>query len=290
MKKQTLIAALTLFSVLIVSAETCVWKAEKDGSTLYFGGSFHILREADFPLPSEFDTAYAASDLLVLETDMAAMKSMETQQKIMAAAMYTDGTTLKDHLSAETFQKIVDLCEAKGIRMAAIQRLKPSMAILTISMTELLELGVIGEGPDTFFHKKALADKKPLEYFETVDEQISMLFEMGMDDPEAFVSYSLKDLESTKQDYLFMLNAWKIGDASGLEHFVIEKLDEFPGLYKEMIVDRNKAWLEKIPAWQQTPETEFILVGAAHLIGPDGLLAVLEKDGWDITKLDVPSA
>ena len=289
MKKQILTAAATALIALNAPAESSVWKAEKDGSTLYLGGSLHILRACDFPLPPEFDAAYDASDLLVLETDMAAMQSLETQQKLMTAAMYSDGTTLKDHVSPETFKAITDICTEKGLPTAFLQRLKPAMAVLTISMSELMKLGITGEGPDTFFHKKASDGNKPIKYLETVDEQIDMLLSMGMDDPDTFISYSLQDLKSTKQDYLLMLNAWKIGDRSGLEHFVIEGIGEFPEVYSELIVDRNNAWIEQIPAWQQTPEIEFILVGAGHLIGPDGLLDHLRTKGWTVTQLSAPA-
>lgn len=288
MKKQLLTAALSALFALNATANSSVWKAEKDGATLYLGGTIHLLRPSDFPLPPEFDAAYAQSDVLVFETDMAAMKSMETQQRLLNAARYSDGTTLKDHLSPESYQQLSDLCAAQNIPVVFLQQFKPAMAVLTISMTELMELGVTPEGVDTVFHQKALDDRKQLEYLETIDEQIDIILNMGMDDPDAFVSYSLQDLKVMKRDFLLMLNAWELGDMSELEHFIIEGLQGTPELYSDMIVTRNQAWIRRIPAWQKTPETELILVGAGHLIGPDGLLTFLENSGWTVTQLNVP--
>jgi uncharacterized protein YbaP (TraB family) len=289
-KKQLLIPALIVLASLHTQADTCVWKAEKEGSTLYLGGTFHLLRPADFPLPPEFDAAYTASDLLVFETDMAAMQSVSTQLKIMQAAMYTDGTTLADHLKPETFKLISDQCEAKGLPVAFIKNYKPSIAMVTLMMLDLSELGVTEQGVDTSLHKRAVADNKPVLGLESVDEQIEMLLSMGAEDPDEFIAYSLKDLKTAKKEFPFMINAWKIGDTSGLEHFAIEPLKELPELYKSLIVDRNNVWLKKIPEWQQSPQVEFVLVGAAHLVGPDGILKALEKDGWNVEQLRVQPA
>lgn len=289
MKK--LIFPLVLLSLITlqVHATSSVWKAEKDGSAIYLGGTIHLLRASDFPLPPEFDTAYAAADTLVFEADITAMQKMETQQKLMMAARYSDGTTLEDHLSPETFQELASLYETNGIPTIFLKQLKPAMAVLMITMNELMEIGITTEGVDSRFHKKALTDGKQLVYLETVDQQIELLLSMGMDDPDAFVSYSLQDLTTMTHDFMLMINAWKIGDSLGLEHFTLESLQAMPTLYDEMIVSRNRAWIEKIPTWQQTPETELVLVGAAHLVGPDGILSFLENNGWDVTQLNVPT-
>lgn len=289
MKKQLLFAFLAVLVSLRIHAESSVWKAEKEGSTLYLGGTFHLLRASDHPLPPEFNTAYNASDLLIFETDMVAMNSMETQQKLMAAAMYTDGTTLADHLRPETFKLISDHCAARQIPMVSIQMMKPSMAAVTLTMMETMQLGFTPQGVDATLYQKALAEKKPVKGLETVDEQINFLLSMGGDDPDAFVAHSLKELEKIKQDFPFMLNAWKIGDTSGLEHFAITPIQQdFPQVYKQLIVARNNAWLKKIKEYQTTPQVEYLLVGTAHLIGPDGILKALQTNGWKIIKLNTP--
>ena len=56
-----------------------VFKAEKDGNTVYIGGTVHLLSEKDYPLPSAYSTAYEASDELFFETDVSALANPQTQ-------------------------------------------------------------------------------------------------------------------------------------------------------------------------------------------------------------------
>ena len=64
------LAGLIIGSIAI--ADSSVWKVQSDDSVLYIGGTCHVLRESDFPLPEEFQKAYEASATLVFETDIKA--------------------------------------------------------------------------------------------------------------------------------------------------------------------------------------------------------------------------
>lgn len=60
----------------LLFAHSCVWKVSKDDQILYIGGTIHVLRQHDFPLPEEFDKAYAHASYLVFETDMEAIENL----------------------------------------------------------------------------------------------------------------------------------------------------------------------------------------------------------------------
>ena len=82
--KTALPLAFLLFLGLGADAKSCLWKATSDAGTLYLQGSVHILKADAYPLAPAIEQAYAASDAVVFETDMAAMLRPETQQAIMA--------------------------------------------------------------------------------------------------------------------------------------------------------------------------------------------------------------
>ena len=60
-----------------------------------------------------------------------------------------------------------------------------------------------------------------------------------------------------------------------------------PGLYKRLITDRNRKWLPLIEAYEKTPETELVLVGAGHLAGTDGIIELLRKNAYRVVKLQI---
>jgi len=101
-----------------------------------------------------------------------------------------------------------------------------------------------------------------------------------------FRSTLLSDLSNMSEVFEEIVTAWKTGDLKALSDLFIDEIKaDFPKLYKAAIVDRNMAWLPKIAKYLDTPETEFVLVGAAHLVGEDGVIEQLKKLGYKIEKL-----
>lgn len=282
-----------LFSIALLSmtctqafAESSVWKAEKEGAVIYLGGTCHLLRPSDFPLPPEFDQAYQASDVLIFETDIGKMNDPATQQLLMTQTAYADGSTVDQHLSPQVYKMLSDYCATKGIPLAMFSRFKPSMIMLFILTTELSELGVTQEGVDQFFYKQAIREKKPVRGLESIEEQINFVTKLGDGKEDALITQALEEMSTLKEDYAAIVSAWKTGDTEALNELMNGKIKTtYPEIYQELIVDRNQNWLSEIDACQKTPETEFILVGAAHLAGPDGMIEALKKTGYTVEKL-----
>jgi len=253
---------------------------------LFLGGTFHLLRPSDFPLPPEFEKAYQASDILVFETDISKLHDPSVQQKLMSQAMYADGSTIDKHLSPKTYGLLNEYCTSRGIQLENIKHFKPSIISVTMTALELARLGVVSEGVDTFMYQLAANDNKETEGLETIDEQIQFIAGMGDGNEDAYIAHSLKDIESIKQDYETMVEAWKKGDIRKIDAlFVADLKTKMPKLYKELLADRNKKWLPLIEAYHKTPEKEFILVGAGHLVGPDGIIEALRRKGYKVEKL-----
>ena len=286
MKKIILSITLLLLLGSQALAETSVWKAQKGGSILYLGGTFHLLRPSDYPLPVEYEQAYRDSDLLVFETDIGKLKAPETQQKFMQKASYRSGTTIEDYLTGDTYKNLAAYCAANGLSLDKLRQFRPSMIALTLTLVELGKLGVSPDGVDAFFYQRSLRDKKATAKLETVDEQIRFVTNMGEGYEDAYITYSLKDLSAIKQKYEEMVTAWKTGDEVQIEALIIDDTKKkMPVVYKELLLDRNNTWLPMIEAYAKTPQKEFILVGVGHLVGPDGIVEALRGKGYTVEKL-----
>lgn len=286
MKRIILGIALVVSACSGVAAESSVWKAQKDNSVIYLGGTSHLLRETDYPLPAEFDQAYKASEIVVFETDVGKINEPVTQQKLLVKAMYADGSTIEQHLSAKAYGELSAYCDANGIPLAAFSRLKPAMLLTTLTIMELMNLGVSQRGVDQFYYDLAKKEGKAVAGLETADEQINFLVSMADGIEDDFVTYSLKDMKNLKEQFEILATAWRRGDAEKLAKLMITELKtRQPQLYRKLITERNRNWLPMIDAYQKTLRTEFILVGVAHLVGPDGLIATLRKKGYRVDKL-----
>jgi len=268
------------------SAESSVWKAQKGKSVIYLGGTCHLLRPTDFPLPAEFDKAYKASEILVFETDLGKLQDPALQQTLMTKGMYSDGSTVDKHLSPQTFATLSKYCASKGVPIDALKIFKPSLIVLTLTMMELTKLGVTQEGVDLFFYNLAIKDKKTVNKLETVEEQLNMLMALGEGNEDEFITHSISEMNETQELYKNLVDAWKKGDDKKLSDLLIKDMKaESPKIYKKLLTERNNNWLPVINNYAMTPPVEFILVGLAHLVGPDGIILSLQKQGYVITKL-----
>jgi uncharacterized protein YbaP (TraB family) len=278
------------FSMLFVSslsfAGSPVWKVTKDNSWLYIGGTVHVLGESDYPLPAAFDKAYAQSKILVFETDIQAMQSPEFQQKMMAIMPYSDGGSLKQTLSDSTYQLLDQHLASRGIPIARMENIKPGMVSMTLTVLELQRLGLAGTGVDEHFNARAVRDQKALLALETVDEQLAFIENLGLGQEDEFIRYTLRDINELPTIMQAIKKSWRSGDVDKMNSELLApfKLD-FPKVYNNLIKKRNKAWIPKIVEMTQSAEVEFVLVGALHLVGKDGLLTELEALGYKVEML-----
>ena len=282
--KKIVIAALLTASVSAHAAS--VWKVTNGENTVYFGGTVHILKAENFPLPAEYDKAYAASDKLVFESDIEGMQTPAFQQKMMSKVVLTDGTTLQTRLDKDTYAALKTYLDLKGLPIVNFYSLKPSMVALTITMFEYRANGLDQDGVDETFATKAKADKKPVEWFESVDDQLAFIANLGGDDDNAIINYTLDELENLPVLIDDMLASWKEGDLTKLNKTIIEEMAaSSPQMYHDLIVNRNNNWMPKIIDMLDDKPTEFVLVGAAHLAGKDSVFAKLEAKGYKIEKV-----
>ena len=286
MKKIILSICLLVFLCHWASAETSVWKVQKNDSVMYLGGTCHLLRQTDFPLPPEFDQAYQDADLLVFEADMGKLQDPSTQQKLMAKAMYDDGSTIDMHLAPQTYSMLTAFCASNSIPIEALKKFKPSIVVVTLTTMELMKLGVTQEGVDLFLYNLATKDKKPIETFETIEEQINFIVEMGQGEDDRLVTHSLSEMKNIEEIFENLVRAWRTGNAKKLSELMITDFKTTsPKIYKALLTDRNENWLPKIRNYLKTPDQEFILVGVAHLVGQDGIIEALRKEGYKVEQL-----
>jgi len=118
-----------------------------------------------------------------------------------------------------------------------------------------------------------------------VDYELSLFDGMAMADQDRLLAESLKDLDTARASVLELTNAWKAGDAAAVERFVLDDVKDDRLTYERLLVNRNRNWLARLDALLTRKTRAFVVVGAAHLVGPDGLLAMLKAKGYKVDQL-----
>lgn len=264
-------------------AETSVWKISKGNQYLYLGGTIHILAESDYPLPSPYEKAYRLSQRIIFETDLQKLQNPEFQQRMLAGLTYKNGKTLKNVLSTQTYEKLDNYCISRNVQLSNIHAFKPGLLTSALLLMEMQRLGLAGVGVDSFFDSRARQDARPLGELETVEQQLEFMANMGAGIEDEFIEYSLDDLENLSALMMSMKKAWRTGDMQALERIGLEPyIEKFPQTMDNLLARRNNAWMPKIEAMLKSKEVEFVLVGALHLVGEQGLLAQLMSRGYTL--------
>ncbi len=289
-KRTTAFLPVLILTLLVLArlsfAGSPVWKISGDKGHLYLAGTIHLLGEADWPLPDAFETAFNSADLLVFETDLDATQTPEFGQKMMGQMAYKGNRTLKDRIKPATFRALGKFARKRGVPPEDLSRFKPGMVMVFLTMAEMKRLGIAGKGVDEFYFQKAQKKNLPMQFLESPMEQIRFLADIGKKNEDQMIRYIIKDVGELPAIVGKVKTAWRNGDMPALNAATTQPLKkDYPGLYHSLMVRRNRNWLPEIKKMLATPEVEFILVGAAHLAGDDGLLRLLTAGGVEAAGL-----
>jgi uncharacterized protein len=280
------IAAAILCAAAAAEAKTFAWKVAGKGGTIYLVGSVHLLSNDFYPLQPPLDAAYKDSDLLLEEVDMAELTDPTSQMALLSKGMLPSSTPLDTLISPATYALLTKRAEALGVPAAPFKMLKPWMAALTLVQLEWQQAGFDPQlGLDKHFYDRAKADGKTTQGLETAEYQVSRLDGLSMEQQEHLLAESVKELDEEKANMKKLVDGWRSGDVAAVERIVLSELKAEPALYQRLLVERNRNWLPRIEALFGRPRHALVVVGAAHLVGPDGLIAALKAKGYTVEQL-----
>jgi uncharacterized protein len=263
-----------------------LWKLEGKTNSVYLLGSVHFLNKTNYPLAAPIEAAFKEAQVVAFETDVGAMSQADTQLKLLNQAKLPEGETLKDQLSAETYAAFMQSAEKSGLPEAMFTQFKPLMAATMLLLVDLLQMGLDPEqGVDQHYFRRARASGKEIVPLETVDYQIDLVTGLSKEEGELAVKSMLKDMANTRKMLGEIVKAWRTGDAASIDKFLNEATSEAPAIMKRMVTDRNRNWTPKIEGLLHGGKNAVVIVGAAHLVGKEGVVELLRQRGMKVTQL-----
>jgi uncharacterized protein YbaP (TraB family) len=163
---------------------------------------------------------------------------------------------------------------------------EPWLAAMTVELMMLYRVGFNPLlGVEMTITARASADDKPIEGFETVDEQLAFLDGLPLDAQRSMLLQTLIDSAALAESIDDMIDAWHNGDTEALEDGLLSSLEKQPELSDALIRNRNLRWAETIATWLDDERDYFVVVGALHLVGENGVPALLADRGIGIHQL-----
>jgi uncharacterized protein len=266
-----------------------MWKAESNGQVCYLLGSIHFLNSRHYPLHASIESAFNKSDVLAVEADISGSAGMSAATSAVYQAMYQDGRTLKDDVSGRTLDMVKKKLADMNMASDYMMKFKPWFVAMTILQYQLAKLGYNADaGVDKYFLDRAAQSGMPVKELEGVNFQLNLFNSFSRTENEHFLLSTIVSTNQMQTQVTKMINAWLAGDASTMHQNNTGYLSRYPELvpmYKKLNDDRNVTMTQKIEGYLNSNKTHFVVVGAAHLAGPNGIVNILRNKGYTVTQL-----
>lgn len=264
-----------------------LWEARSpQGATVYLFGSVHVCNASCFPLPQAALERLDSSHKLVVEIDP---RRPEAQQKLMAAAMLPEGQKLSVQMGSPQWQSLTEVAGKMGLPAAALDSMRPWMVDMMLSLSAAQQMGYnVSQGIDLNLMQRAEKKGLGLEELETVDAQVAAVSAGSEKEQIVALNRSVAQLRSGRMEgYLGeMIQAWRTGNADELNRLVHETMSAEDNLTKILIDQRNLKMAASIEQKMTDGQPRFVVVGMAHLVGPEGVPALLRKQGYAVRQID----
>jgi len=265
-----------------------LWQASAGKGTLFLLGSIHFGTPQMYPLPMVMTSSFKKSGTLVVEADINNVDQIQLAQLLASKAMYQDGSNLRQHLSDKTWRKLEQVAQSMAMPIELLNKQKPWFVSMTLTALALKQLGFSEDrGIDAHFLNLAKGKKKVIE-LEGMAWQLSLFDQLTPAEQVMMLEESLRELNEGKAFFDKMLRFWSAGDAAGIQSMFDEGImaeDSGGRLNQLILLDRNKSMTEKLHALAEKGGRYFVVVGAGHLPGSQGIVELLQQRGYQINQL-----
>ncbi|MFP4240769.1 MAG: TraB/GumN family protein [Chitinispirillaceae bacterium] len=262
-----------------------IYQVEHSGSTVYLMGSVHVGSKDFYPLAPVIDSVFTLSENLIVEINSNAPDFKEKSMQLMKEGMLEKGKTLKDVLSPSAYAKTEKVIEELGLPMNRFNTFKPWFLAVTLEVIFIQSMGYdFNYGIDLHFMNKAQKSDKNILQIESMEEQIALLKELNS---EKFLLYSLESNRSKKEKINDLIKAYLCGERAKIEKILLSEYEtDFKKIHQKLIIERNHSMSEYIRKYlENNEEPAFVVVGCGHVVGNEGIVELLKKQGLSVQKL-----
>ena len=288
-----------------------LWKAVNGGNTLYLLGTAHMDRSNVYPFHQSLRAALASADEVYFELDFNDQAGIA---EFTAMQTYSDGTTLKDHISEELYAQTVEVFAALGMTEEAISTYKPwalANSLMSLSTQDETTTGT-AMAIDLYLNAAAVNAGKQIGGIESYALQGGIFDTLSPEYQEAYLAgyvalaqssltgeapelseedqKALQEAMELQQRTLdAMMEAWKAGDAEAFvaaydKSAVVNSEDE---LNSRLFTDRDPNMIDFAAKLleREGNNTFFMAVGAGHMVDPGGIVSGLRALGYTVEEM-----
>lgn len=266
-------------------AKPAMWKLADADTTIYLFGTIHLLPKGlEWRTPA-IEKAVAASDALVLETQLGTDLS-RTGRKMMEMGMSPGLPPLLERVPEEKRPALQKLIDSAGIPTRSLDRMETWAAAMSLFASSFRGMGFKAEaGVEQGLSADFRAADKPISGLETVEQQFGFFDSLSEESQRTFLIGSIDDPEEARRQLEAMIKAWAAGDTDAIARTFDSETALSPELRQVLMVNRNREWAEWLDKRLDEPGTVMVAVGAGHLAGQDSVQTMLKAKGIEAKRV-----
>ena len=262
-----------------------LWKASLGKRSIYLLGSIHLVSRDMYPLPEHIEQAFRDSTTLVVEVDLNKVNQGQFQTLLSANGMYPPTDSLWNHIHADTKDLLVSFCQSNGMNPESFARFKPWLAAVTMAFIPAqMAKGNFAPGLDKYFLDQA-GQAMRVDQIESAAYQFRLLANMPEAEQERNLRSALKGAGENIEDLKQLQSFWSDGDAEKLDAYLSTSLRSDPEYAKRVFTGRNPRMADRAEQCLKTGDRCFVVVGAGHMVGKDGVVHLLEERGYKVEQV-----
>lgn len=258
------------------------WQIKKPGqANSYLLGTMHTDDPRVLTLPEPIQTQFDQADSASFEILMDVSTLMHSMQAMFLASGETLASVIDD---PDYYQDLIARLAQQGMPELAIKQLKPWAIMVLVSMPK----NNSGQFLDLVLYQAAVQQNKTVHGLETVQEQLQFFEQLSIDDQLILLEETLKHLAQMPEFFEHLHTLYLDRALGEMFHFYQDYMNtsEHEALmndfHRSLLDERNQRMLERMQP-RLAEGNAFIAVGALHLPGPQGLLHLLQQEGYRVS-------
>lgn len=276
-----------------------MWKVTDpdSGNSMYLLGTLHFTPSDVSDYPSDLMDIFNSCDSIAVEYDISILQNdLKANMEYTNSVMYSDGTTIKDHISEETYNKAKNYFTGIGAYTELLDHYTASYWINQLTSIEIMRLENIKlSGTDSYFVSKAKENGKEVINIEELSMQTDALNAYSDDYADYTINAqidSIDDIDGFAEAYGELFDMWATGNdelltetETDISMLPEELVDDYENYSKSVFDERNKYMADRASEFIKEGKNCLFMVGTGHYSGENGVDSLLEKKGYTVEKI-----
>lgn len=269
------------------SAHPALWEVRDKELTIYLFGTIHLLPDDFQWRTAKFDQAVNSSQQLVVETIVDEKDPTKVMSAMASLAFNTPNLPpLLLRVPPQKRPALAAAIKKSGYPTTAFDRMETWAAAFILLGNQYRDMKLKGdEGVEAVLRNNFTSSNKPIGELETNLQQFGFFDKLPEKAQDSLLDGALDNSRAAEAEFSGMLQAWSKGDVKAIARTFDRDLSGSPELANALIHQRNANWSKWIEQRLSQPGSIMIAVGAGHLAGNDLVIALLQRDGYKVRRV-----